>query len=395
MSEKTEEPTDKKVRDAREKGQVGVSQDITKLISTIVLLSTLFAMQDSLMSKGKEIISFSILKTNTEFSQAAGEVVTKLGNMLLGTVLTICAIAFFIKIIGTWIQTGPMFTPKAIKFDLAKLNPLATLKNMFSGKKLYEFGNNIFKFIVVGLLFYYLTKAQLGTLFLLPTGDLEMFWQSSAALIRNIIVISLSILLVFSVFDFTMQKFFHKKSLKMTIDEVKREYKNSEGDPQTKGQRNMVMHEILNSDPEETRQLVEEADAVVVNPTHYAVALFYRPGETPLPKILCKGVDAQAKKIIGYAKEFDKPVIRYVWLARTLYAHKGKYIPRQTLEAVAEIYRVLKPIVDDDDVLDDSIHENEQQDKEQLLEAIKNEQLLAQRERAKVLMREKQTPTEH
>lgn len=347
MSEKTEQPTDKKVRDAREKGQVGVSQDITKLISGIVIFATLFAMQEGLMSKGQDIISFSIVKTNTEFHQAAGEVISKTMDSLIGIVLPIVAIAFFIKIAGTWLQIGPMFAPKAVKFDINKLNPMSTLKNLFSAKKFYELANNVFKTLVLFFLFYVLIKSNLGRLFLLPTGDLNMFWHSSAALFKVTIIVAFSILLVFSVFDFGMQKFFHKKSLKMSIDEVKREFKDSEGDPHTKGQRNSMMHEILNSEPENTEALVEQADAVVVNPTHYAVALFYRENKTPLPMMLCKGHDDKAKEIIRYARQKDKPIIRYVWLARTLYAHKGKYIPRPTIQAVAEIYKAIKPLLED------------------------------------------------
>ncbi|VUD40253.1 Yop proteins translocation protein U [Thalassocella blandensis] len=397
MSEKTEEPTEKKLKDSREKGQVGVSQDITKLISTIVIFSALFGMGNSLVEKGKQAIEFSILRTNADFSLAAAEVGTKVFNQALTIIIIVVFVAFFMKIVGTWIQTGPMFTPKAVKIDFAKLNPISTLKNMFSMKKFYELFNNIVKVAVITLVFYALIKAYLPTLFLLPTGELEMLSNSGVSLFRNAIVIALSILLVLSVFDFAMQKFFHKKQLKMSIDEVKREYKDSEGDPHVKGQRDAIRQEILESEPENIDQLVQDADAVVVNPTHFAVALYYREGETPLPKILCKGHDDKAREIISCAKKHDKPVIRYVWLARTLYAHDGVYIPRKTMPGVIAIYQAIKPLMEDNDDLADEENTliDEAQLKEKELKEIEeekernrirnNEKLELQKMREKIL----------
>ena len=164
------------------------------------------------------------------------------------------------------------------------------------------------------------------------------------------------ILLVMALVDFAMQKYFHNKTLKMSIDEVKREYKESEGDPHMKGHLSALRQEVLESEPEDIEGSVRQADAIVVNPTHYAVALYYRNGETPLPQILCKGVDDKAKTIIAFARKYDKPIIRYVWLARTLYAHKGLYIPKPTLQAVAAIYHALKPILQEEDKTEDQLN---------------------------------------
>ncbi|TQV84086.1 EscU/YscU/HrcU family type III secretion system export apparatus switch protein [Exilibacterium tricleocarpae] len=396
MSEKTEEPTEKKIKDSRDKGQVGLSQDITKLITAIVVFGMLFAMGEVLMAKGKEAILFAILRSNGSFTQAAGEVVGKLAVDTIAVVLIIVAIAFFLKIIGTWIQTGPIFSPKALKIDFAKLNPVATLKNMFSMRKLYELLNNVVKTAVITVVFYMLIKKYVPTLFLLPTGDLEMFWRASSVLYSRVVVVALAILLILSVFDFAMQKYFHKKQLKMSIDEVKREHKDSEGDPHVKGQRDAVRQEILESEPKNIDKLVEKADAVVVNPTHFAVALYYRENETPLPTILCKGKDEEAFDIISFAKKYDKPIIRYVWLARTLYAHQGTYIPRPTMPGVVAIYKAIRPLMegtDSEDEDDESILIDEEQVKEkerQEAEKEKQKQIIRNNEKEQLLkLREK------
>jgi type III secretion protein U len=360
MSEKTEEPTEKKIRDARNKGQVAVSQDVSKLLIAIAILSFLFSIQDWLMSSGKEAITLSIEKGGGNFIQSAGEVFSKVFSLAMMIILGVIGIAFFLKIIGTWMQTGPLFAVEALKIDFNKFNPVSQLKNIFSQRKLYEMFNNIVKTLILGLLFYYLIKTYFPTLILLPTGDLDMLWKASAALFKHAINIALVILLVMAVFDFAMQKYFHRKSLMMSVDEVHREYKESEGDPHMKGHLGALRQEILESEPEDLDSTVKQADAVVVNPTHFAVALYYRPDETPLPQILCKGCDDKAKEIIALARKHDKPIVRYVWLARTLYAHKGQYIPKPTLQAVAALYQALKPMLEDDE--DDDAHDSEHPD---------------------------------
>jgi type III secretion protein U len=330
-------------------------------LSCSAILAYLFSAQDSLMSSGKEIITFSISKTNIEFKQAAGEVFTKVFHTALGTILAIVGIALVMKIVGTWMQTGPMFAAEALKMDFNKFNPINQLKNMFSMKKIYEMINNIIKAVILTYVFYILIKKYFPTLILLPTGDLDMTWKSCVLLFKSSVNISLVILLVMAVFDFAMQKYFHNKSLKMSIDEIKKEYKESEGDPHMKGHLSQLRHEVLESEPEDIEGSVKQADAVVVNPTHYAVALYYRAGETPLPKILVKGHDDKAKKIIEFARKYDKPIIRYVWLARTLYAHKGQYIPKPTMQAVVAIYHALKPILQEEN---EDQYEDENQDEE-------------------------------
>ncbi|EGH25961.1 type III secretion component protein HrcU, partial [Pseudomonas amygdali pv. mori str. 301020] len=134
---------------------------------------------------------------------------------------------------------------------------------------------------------------------------------------------------------------------------IKKEYKQSEGDPHVKGHRRQLSHEILNQEPSAAPNPVEEADMLLVNPTHYAVALYYRPGETPLPLIHCKGEDEEALALIARAKKAGIPVVQSIWLTRTLYRAKvGKYIPRPTLQAVGHIYKVVRQL---DEITDEVI----------------------------------------
>jgi len=136
---------------------------------------------------------------------------------------------------------------------------------------------------------------------------------------------------------------------------VMKEYKDMEGDPHVKGQRRSLAYQLAQEEPKVKLPKLEESDMLVVNPTHFAVALYYRPGKTPLPLLVDKGTDAEARKLIDRAKAAQVPVIQCVWLARTLYEHKlGANIPRDTLQAVAFIYRTLREL--DDEAKRDTLH---------------------------------------
>ncbi|WP_181486603.1 EscU/YscU/HrcU family type III secretion system export apparatus switch protein, partial [Lonsdalea populi] len=180
-------------------------------------------------------------------------------------------------------------------------------------------------------------------------GNLDGFWHGVAAVLQRVARTTLAALLVLAVLDFGLQKYFFMKQQRMSREDLRNEHKDSEGDPHMKGQRKSMARDILNA-PAKLRPAgkVENADLLLVNPTHYAVALFYRPGQTPLPRILCKGEDEEARQLIARAHRAEIPVIRFVWLARTLYRQpEGRYIPRDTLQAVAQVYRVLRQLEQD------------------------------------------------
>ena len=136
--------------------------------------------------------------------------------------------------------------------------------------------------------------------------------------------------------------------LRMSEEEVRKEFKEMEGDPHVKMHRRSLARQLVDQPVNKETKPVEDADMLVVNPTHFAVALLYRPEETPLPQLIVKGVDAEARALIERAKAARVPVIQCIWLARTIYREDvGGYIPRETLQAVAHIYRVLRELDDE------------------------------------------------
>lgn len=353
MSEKTEKATPKQLRDAREKGQVGQSQDLGKLLVLMAVSEITLALADESVNRLEALLSMSFQGIDRSFAASVELIASEGFSVLLSFTLCSVGIAMLMRLISSWMQIGFLFAPKALKIDPNKINPFSHAKQMFSGQNLLNLLLSVLKAIAIGATLYVQVKPVLGTLVLLANSDLTTYWHALVELFRHILRVILGLLLAIAMIDFAMQKYFHAKKLRMSHEDIKKEYKQSEGDPHVKGHRRQLAQEILNQEPSAAPKPVEDADMLLVNPTHYAVALYYRPGETPLPLIHCKGEDEEALALIARAKKAGIPVVQSIWLTRTLYRSKvGKYIPRPTLQAVGHIYKVVRQL---DEVTDEVI----------------------------------------
>jgi len=345
MSEKTEKATPKQLRDAREKGQVGQSQDLSKLLVLLVVSEVTLGLADESVARLLHLLSLAFQGIGKPYMHTLEQVASEGASVLVGFILSSVGIAVLMRLVGSWMQIGFLFAPKALKIDLNKLNPFAHAKQMFSAQSLTTLLLSILKAVAIAATLYAVVKPSLGALILLSNTDLTTYWHALLQLFRHILRATLGLLVVIGVVDFALQKYFHAKKLRMSHEDIKKEYKQSEGDPHVKGHRRQLAHELLNQAPTAPPKPVEDADMLVVNPTHYAVALYYRPGQTPLPLIHCKGEDDDALALIARAKKAGIPVVQSIWLARTLYKVKpGKHIPRPTLLAVAHIYQVVRQL---------------------------------------------------
>lgn len=340
--EKTEEPTQKKIDEAREKGQVGQSPDFNKLLIAAAVLQVLLSMVDYGVTQLKSTINHALTFVNLPFHLAIKEVTKQSSEVLIILIGITLAPAVLMRLAGTWSQFGLLLAPKAIMPDLNKLNPVNAAKQMFSKQKLTDLLLNVLKAVIIVLALILVVKPALGLLFLIPQTDLQQMVLVTNALLTELTHKTLGMLLVIAAADFFLKKHFHKKNLMMSKEDIKQEFKQSQGDPHVKGQRKQMARQIANEAGKNKEKARKKPDAVVVNPTHYAVALHYRPGDTPLPQILEHGEDDDAKALIQYAHENRVPVIRCVWLARRLVTlEPGSFIPRDSLKTVAEIYHVL------------------------------------------------------
>ncbi len=346
MSEdKKHEPTDKRLEDAKKKGQVSISKDIPHLFVTLIVFEVVYFTEEVWRHSFHAIIfnTLNYIKEDVPFKMAFGSILWEMFIFFAISSLVACGIAMFCGLLGTWVQVGIMFTPDVLKLNFGKFNPFTNLKQMFSGRNLFNFASNFVKALIVLYIIYTTIYQALYALVLLPTSNLEGLYKSSLEIFKSIERKTLMVFIPLALLDFSIQRHFHRKQLRMSDKEVEDEHKESEGDPHIKGERKQFAHEIVfGEDPTPAKK----ADSVVVNPTHYAVALSYNPDKYALPIVLARSMDEDAQKMIKMAHENNIPVIRYVWLARTLYADGtvNRGIPRTTLKAVAFIYRLIREL---------------------------------------------------
>jgi len=346
--EKKHPASAKKLRDQRKKGQVSQSQDVAKLVALTAISEIALFTAESSLQRFQQLMILPISRITQPFTRALEEVLFDGLLVFLSFALLMAGVAILAKLISTWMQIGMLFAPEVLKLDFNRLNPMSQLKQMFSAQSVMNLLMSVVKATLLGIIVYVVVKPSLNALINLATTDLQTYILALIAVFRYLLHACLGLLLVLALLDMTLQKHFFAKRMRMTQVEVVKEYKDMEGDPHVKGQRRSLAYQLAQEEPKVKLPKLEEADMLVVNPTHFAVALFYRPGKTPLPLLIDKGTDAEARKLIDRAKAADVPVIQCVWLARTLYTKKlGASIPRETLQAVAIIYRTLRELDDE------------------------------------------------
>lgn len=343
--EKTEEPTEKKLEDGRKKGQVAQSQDVHKLFITAVGFEIIIALHNSYIEKIIYVFHLAFNSSNEDFFVAINNLFFESSKLYFFVIIPFFFAVIISRIAASFVQFGFLFAPEALKMDLNHISPVKNSKNLINKKKIVEFIGNIVKAILLATIVLTLIKIFINEILLLSFSNLFISIDFSIILFSYVLRISLFVFLIISVIDFILQKKIFIKSMMMTKDEVFREYKQQEGDPEVKSERKFFGRQLI-EDGGEIQKKVKDSDAIVVNPTHFAIALKYKPGETPLPVIQSKGVDDRAKEIIAYAEKYNIPVVRYVILARTLFrvGREGKFIPRSTLKPMAAVFRAIRQI---------------------------------------------------
>lgn len=346
--EKTKSATPKKIRDARNRGQVGQSQDLSSLVVLAVITEAALTLAEDSVQTLQDMVAFPLNRLDVDFMRALEETLAHAGSALLYFTLMTVGLAIAARLVAGWMQFGFLFAPEALRPDPNRLNPLNQAQQMFSGQALITMFMGLVKAVFIGTVLYLVTMPALGALVSLVNSDLQTYWRGLASVFRQVMHTCLGVLLVLAIIDFGLQKYFFAKRLRMSEEEVRKEFKELEGDPHVKMHRRNLARQLAGQPSETPSKPVEDADMLVVNPTHFAVALRYRPEEAALPQLIVKGVDAEARALIERAKAARVPVIQCIWLARTIYREDvGGFIPRETLQAVAHIYRVLRELDDE------------------------------------------------
>ncbi len=340
MAEKTEKATPKKLRDARKKGQVAKAQDLPSALTFIASIAAVIGMSRWLYDK----LSDFYISTIKMISH--GNLDIHIMNLFAESfiVIFICSMPVLllvniIGVLGAFITVGPVFATEVFKPDIKKFNPVENLKSKFKLKTLFELLKSLFKIGLASYLIYGVMYSSLPVLIKtvsMPiSGALSVFY---AFLFEVLVKVGL-LFLVISVADYVFQKRDFAKQMKMEKFEVKQEYKNTEGDPQIKSKRKQIAHEIAYQDG--PAMGVKNAQAVVTNPTHLAIAIGYDKALDAAPYILAMGEGEFAAQLVKLAGEYNVPVMRNVPLARKLWEEGElyEYVPEETYEPIAEILR--------------------------------------------------------
>ena len=342
--EKTEEPTAKKLEDARKEGQVAKSREIANGLGILALFLVLQLWVGSMGSSFMELFAAIYGEIPDTTALIGGPVpVTAMSKifryalvLVMKIVLPVFLVGFVVAFVSDYMQVKWKPTAKPLRPKFSKLNPVSGFKKIISFNSIVELIKSIGKIGIIAYVSYSFLKDKGEQLFLLY--DLELI--PAVKLIGDTVIgLGIRIAVVYMILalaDFAYQKYKFHKDMKMTKQEVKEEYKNQEGNPEIKGKIRQRMREVSQR---RMMQSLPQADVVITNPTHYAVAIKYDPEESPAPVVLAKGEDFLAQKIKEVAKEHDIEIVENKPLARMLYANVeiGAQIPPELYQAVAEV----------------------------------------------------------
>lgn len=336
--EKTEDPTERRLEKAREEGEVSISSEVSSVMVMFVSLLTFMGMGAFMYQQVRSLFETFFLNAampieNQGQAKAYLEVAFWYAYDLMFPLLIVLLVT---TLIVNFAQTKGVFSLKAMKPKASKLNPINGLKRIFSMQGLVELAKGLFKLFVMGLIVYYTIQVNIEHFVTFSVMPLLYSISESGSYILLFLGRVLAALFVLAIADAAYQQYQHKEDLKMSMQEVKDEMKENEGDPKMKSKRKQLGMSLR------TKRLdhaVLESDVVITNPTHYAIALQYDPNEDNAPIVMAKGQRLRAQKIKELAKKFDIPMVENKPVAQALFASAevDQYIPENLFKAVAEI----------------------------------------------------------
>ena len=337
-SEKTEDPTGKKLSTAREEGQVSQSQEIkiwAGLMGALVMVAMLSPMLGRRVSQ--MMMPYIDHPQTIDMSrEALGKTLAGQVESLIWLLLMPLSVLMVFGVVANISQVGLMFVTKNFKFDFGKLSPIAGLKRMFSVNNLVNFIKSLFKIGVIGFVIFWFIKSKVHEIIGLSAVDIFAMLQYLRSQTIRLIIIVLLMVTALAAADWLYQRWSFMQKMRMTKQEVKDEHKQQEGDPLIKGKlRSLRMQRAR----QRMMAAVPKADVVVTNPTHFAVALKYDMEAMAAPVLVAKGADLVAFRIRELAEENEVPVVENPPLARALFAtvELDQEVPPEHYKAVAEV----------------------------------------------------------
>jgi flagellar biosynthetic protein FlhB len=338
-SEKTEEPTSRKLEKAREEGNVSKSQEVSSSVLLLLVFAFIYLYGGSIVDASRNLFVEFFLSIdqpvfNTDQAKFFSYRAAIIGLYVAGPPILLMVV---IGLLTNIVQTGPVFSLKVLEPKGDRISPLNGFKRIFSVRGLVELLKGVLKISIITAVIWNTVSGNLDSFIDMCLMPLSQILTETGSWTTLIIGRILALLLVLSIGDAAYQRFQYYKDLRMTKQEVKDEYKQLEGDPTVKSQRKRTAlkrikkrrldHAVLNS------------DVVVTNPTHFAVALRYNPEQNQAPVIMAKGTRLRALKIREFAVKYDVPIVENPPVARALFAtgEEDQMIPVELYQAVAEI----------------------------------------------------------
>ncbi|WP_370741203.1 flagellar biosynthesis protein FlhB [Longirhabdus pacifica] len=336
--EKTEKATPKKRQESRKKGQVAKSNEIPGALILLCSMLAMFLLGGFFKNHIADFFAFTFHEYML-WDVTIDNMVIIFNNMMFEMLLIlspIMLVAVVFGIVGNYIQIGLLFTTEPLKVQFKKINPIEGAKKIFALRALAELVKSLLKLTIIGFIIFYTLwkeKEQIVQLSLLSLTDV----LSYIARVTFLLGFQIGLLLIgIAILDYYYQRYEHEKSIRMSKQDIKDEYKKSEGDPLIKSkikekQKRMALQRMM--------QEVPHADVIVTNPTHFAVALKYDNQEMQAPMVIAKGQDYVAQKIKAIAKEHQIVTMENKPLARALFQQVeiGESIPEEMFQAVAEV----------------------------------------------------------
>jgi len=333
---KTEKPTPKKLQDARKKGEVSKSRDLTATAGILVVLALAAMALPWLGDHLAALVNACFIAMHEPFANAAPRLMHQAAVTLVGAVMVVVVPVALIGAMVEFIQAGPVLTTEKIKPKAENLSPAKGLKRMFSMNNLVELLKSIFKTVIVGCIAWQAIEKSLPSLPLLTHGKPQTvgpaFWQASWTLLTW----AGGAFILVSAADFAWQRYSFMKKMRMSARDIRMEMKDAEGDPYMKHHRKQIQQEWAQQG---ANRAAGQALALVVNPTHVAIAIDYDRERCPVPTVTAKGEDEDALAMRRAAWEAGVPVLGNVQLARQLLAdaQTGELVPSELFDIIAAV----------------------------------------------------------
>jgi flagellar biosynthetic protein FlhB len=335
--ERTEEATAKRRQDFREKGQVAQSKEVaTAALLTMSLLLWVFYAR--YFWADLQDLYLALLRMMAEFRatpQAVINLAWKMGAVMAKLLWPVFLLTMVVGFFSSFLQIGPLFSTKVFQPELSKFDPIKGMAKFVSKRSAVELVKSLAKISLIGFVAYRTVANEFDTALTLSLLDLNQTLIFLANVAFLVLAKTCGIMIVLAVIDFMFSRFEMEQKMKMTKQEVKEEFKETEGDPQLKARVRSVQQEMARK-----RMMAEvpTADVIITNPTHLSVAIAYRRDEMDAPQIVAKGADHLAFRIREIAKKHQVPIVENKPVARALYKQEvGEEIPEEMFTAVAEL----------------------------------------------------------